>query len=70
LGLAAGLRYPEHFLLVLTMAVYPLPYYLTHSTNRYRMPLEPVMALLAARLLISLWQRWRRSSARVGTSRD
>jgi hypothetical protein len=59
-GLAVGFRYPDHILLLLTMAVYPLPYYLTHSTNRYRMPLEPILALLAAHGLVWIWRQWRR----------
>ena len=60
-GLAVGCRYPDHILLLLTMAAYPLPYYLTHSINRYRMPLEPVLALLAAHSLVWVWRHWRRS---------
>jgi hypothetical protein len=59
-GLAVGFRYPDHILLLLAMTVYPLPYYLTHSTDRYRMPLEPVLALLAAHGLVWIWHKWRR----------
>lgn len=56
LGLA-GFRARNHMLLLLTMAAYPLPYYLTHSTSRYRQPLEPVLAVLVAHALIWVWQR-------------
>jgi hypothetical protein len=62
LGLLAGRYYADHILLFLTMATYPLPYYLTHVTNRYRMPLEPVMAILVAHALLWAWRRMRRAS--------
>jgi 4-amino-4-deoxy-L-arabinose transferase-like glycosyltransferase len=59
MGLLAGRYYADHTLLFLSMAAYPLPYYLTHVTNRYRMPLEPVMAVLAAHALLWCWRRLR-----------
>jgi hypothetical protein len=59
LGLVAGFRTRRHMLLLLAVAVYPLPYYITHTTNRYRLPLEPVLTLLAAHALVWMWQHWR-----------
>lgn len=59
IGLAAGLHYANHMLLILSMAAYPLPYYLTHVTNRYRMPLEPIMAILVGHVLLWLGRRLR-----------
>jgi hypothetical protein len=35
----------------------PLPYYITHADNRYRHPLEPVLMLLAAVPLITIWRK-------------
>lgn len=34
--------------LLLSMAVFPLPYYVFHVASRYRLPMEPVMVMLAA----------------------
>jgi hypothetical protein len=65
LGLAAGFRPHDHMLLLLTIVAYPLPFYLTHSTNRYRLPLEPILMLLAAHGLFWVWQRWRDARRRL-----
>jgi hypothetical protein len=62
LGLLAGRYCADFMLLFLTMATYPLPYYLTHVTNRYRMPLEPIMAILIAYALLWTWRRFHRAA--------
>ena len=64
LGLAAGFRARDHMLLLLMILAYPLPYYLTHATNRYRLPLEPVLMVLSAHGLIWVWQRWQAARLR------
>lgn len=46
-GLMVKRRVPGTFLLVMTMAFYPVPYYLTYAYARYKHPMEPVMLLCA-----------------------
>jgi 4-amino-4-deoxy-L-arabinose transferase-like glycosyltransferase len=56
LGLIVGFRPEKHMLLLLTLLVYPLPYYLTHTMNRYRLPIEPVLAILVAQFFVWGWR--------------
>lgn len=56
-GLAAGFRPGEHMLLLLPLLVYPWVFYITHVTVRYRSPLEPFLAVLAAHGLLWVWRR-------------
>ncbi|MEE8468841.1 MAG: hypothetical protein V3T22_10310 [Planctomycetota bacterium] len=37
------------------LALFPLPYYVMHALERYRFPLDPLLALCAAGLLIRFW---------------
>ena len=70
LGLLAVRRSAHQTLFLLILALYPVPYYLTHCTNRYRMSLEPVLAILAAQALIWMWRRYRsRFPCRADTAR-
>lgn len=46
-------RWRDTSLIVLVLAIYPVPYYITISdTYRYRFPLEPLLLLLAAYALV------------------
>lgn len=61
----------KHVLLYLVMlVVFPLVFYLTHSSLRYRFPLDPVMAVLAAYGVIapiSLWNEGVAAQSRAAT---
>jgi len=49
-----------HADLFLIMMLFPLlPYYFSHAENRFRHPIEPVLLLLAALPLVTLWQNYR-----------
>ena len=41
-------RRPQCWLLVGTLVVFPIPYYLTTMAVRYRLPIEPLILLLGA----------------------
>ena len=45
--LALGSGWAERLPLVFCVAIFPVPYYLTHTTLRYRHPIDPVLTLLA-----------------------
>ena len=49
--------------LVWTLAVFPVIYYLTLALNRYRMPLEPLVLLLSAAAIVAGWDTLRRRAA-------
>jgi 4-amino-4-deoxy-L-arabinose transferase-like glycosyltransferase len=56
------------FPLVSFLAVFPLVYYVTHTSLRYRHPIDPVVLLLGAIAVSGVWQwisRMRRSSDAV-----
>jgi Dolichyl-phosphate-mannose-protein mannosyltransferase len=56
------------FPVVSFLAVFPLVYYVTHTSLRYRHPIDPVVLLLAATGVVGLWQwasRNRRSRGAV-----
>jgi hypothetical protein len=50
-------RYPVG-LLVLALAVVPLPYYVTTANPRYRHPLDPVLYLFAGYACTATFRRW------------
>ena len=72
LGLAAlsaliGLRSSRGVsVLFWVVLAYPLPYYLTHVSERYRLPIEPIVLLLAA----AAWSRLRRRGQGAGDPRE
>jgi hypothetical protein len=43
----ARLNWIEFLPLILCVIVFPIPYYITHSSLRYRHPMDPVLTLLA-----------------------
>jgi hypothetical protein len=43
---------------LMAMAIFPLPYYLTHSSMDYRQPLEPMMILLVSIGLFGTAPAW------------
>jgi 4-amino-4-deoxy-L-arabinose transferase-like glycosyltransferase len=45
--------------------VFPLPYYLTHTSLRYRHPIDPLVLLLAAIGVRGLWQWFARKSSKA-----
>ncbi|MCP3916787.1 MAG: hypothetical protein GY711_14620 [bacterium] len=40
------------------LVLFPLVYYATHVFERYRLPIEPLLTLLAVSLALRLWERW------------
>jgi hypothetical protein len=50
----------ESLPLVLCVAIFPIPYYVTHSSLRYRHPIEPVIVIFAALTLTSVGRLLRR----------
>lgn len=60
LGALAGFRPRDHAVLLIAMLVYPLPFYLTHVSNRYRFPIEPLMVVFTAHLCVLVWSGWQR----------
>jgi ABC-type transport system involved in cytochrome c biogenesis permease component len=47
--------------------VFPLLYYVTHTSLRYRHPIDPVVLLLVAIALNGLWQPFRSNRERVAS---
>jgi 4-amino-4-deoxy-L-arabinose transferase-like glycosyltransferase len=58
LGLFSAFRngHPEVSLFAVILIVFPLVYYVTHPTPRYRHPIEPAMVLLAVYALTELFR--------------
>jgi 4-amino-4-deoxy-L-arabinose transferase-like glycosyltransferase len=69
LGLIVGFRRDRHMLLLLALLVYPLPYYLTHTMNRYRLPIDPLLAILAAQFLVWSWKKFNPGASVAQTAR-
>jgi 4-amino-4-deoxy-L-arabinose transferase-like glycosyltransferase len=46
----------ETFPLTICLIVFPIPYYLTHSSLRYRHPIDPLMCILAV-VALAQWSR-------------
>ncbi|MCC7013597.1 MAG: hypothetical protein IT454_13620 [Planctomycetes bacterium] len=44
------------------LLLFGAPYYLSHVSERYRFPIDPLLVLLAAQLALRLGQRWRARS--------
>lgn len=57
-------RHPEAVPFALVLLIFPLVFYLTHSSPRYRFPMDPIIVVLAASGLAHLL-----SLARIRTSR-
>jgi len=57
LGLYRAIRDRRDVLipLVIPLALFPIPYYLTHSEARYRHPIDPLIVVLAASGAVILW---------------
>jgi 4-amino-4-deoxy-L-arabinose transferase-like glycosyltransferase len=68
LGIAGALRWPgparDRVLLLGSLAGFGLAYYVTHVSERYRFPIDPLLALLAASLLVGLSDRLGRRAPR------
>jgi hypothetical protein len=45
----------ESLPLVICLIVFPIPYYITNTTLRYRHPIDPLMTILAAYAISRLW---------------
>jgi len=56
-------RNPLAGLFLMIFLIFPLPYYITHPDVRFRALLDPLLTILTAYLLISLWQNRSFSSA-------
>lgn len=50
-------------MIAVILLLFPVPYYLTHVMERYRFPIEPLLALCAAALLVALLERVRPRAA-------
>jgi 4-amino-4-deoxy-L-arabinose transferase-like glycosyltransferase len=47
------------------LALFGLPYYVTHISERYRFPIEPLLLLLCAMLLEQAWRAWHKRAGRA-----
>ena len=45
---------PEAFLFAMVLLVFPLVFYMTHASMRYRFPVDPIMLILAVGALAHL----------------
>jgi 4-amino-4-deoxy-L-arabinose transferase-like glycosyltransferase len=66
---------PEGKYLFAALMLFPAPYYLTHTMERYRFPIEPLIVLTASWLLVRWIDRWRagrsrESAGRVSSARE
>ncbi len=52
-------RSADRLLLVGVVMLFPLVYYVTHVSERYRFPLEPLLVFLDVWLVLAVWSRWR-----------
>lgn len=72
LGLAGALLWRgapgSRWLVTGVVLTYPLVYLVTHATGRYRLPLEPLLTLAAAALVLGLGQRLVARRADLGQS--
>jgi ABC-type proline/glycine betaine transport system permease subunit len=57
LFLAFRNRHPAVALFAILLLVFPVIYYVTHPTPRYRHPIEPAMVVLAAYALTNVVSR-------------
>jgi 4-amino-4-deoxy-L-arabinose transferase-like glycosyltransferase len=61
-ALVAALRLdlagPRKLLILGTLLLFGAPYYVSHVSERYRFPLDPLIALLDCWLLLRLWSLW------------
>jgi hypothetical protein len=60
-------RLPWRILFAILLIFPPLPYYLTHSENRYRQPIEPEIMLLAAYTIVTATETRNKTSRGVRT---
>jgi 4-amino-4-deoxy-L-arabinose transferase-like glycosyltransferase len=55
-------RSADRLLLVGVVGLFPLVYYVTHVSERYRFPMEPLLVFLDVWLILVVVDRWRRRS--------
>jgi hypothetical protein len=60
----------ESFPLTICMIVFPIPYYLTHSSLRYRHPIDPILCILAVVALAQWGRLFRRAKTEPAESGD
>jgi 4-amino-4-deoxy-L-arabinose transferase-like glycosyltransferase len=60
----ARARTEGRYLLAVLM-LFPVPYYLTHTMERYRFPIEPLIVFMVAWLVIRCSDRWRSPRSRL-----
>jgi 4-amino-4-deoxy-L-arabinose transferase-like glycosyltransferase len=66
LGLFRALiRRPHCWVLPITLLVFPVPYYLSIMLPRYRVPIEPLVLLMAAFFIVGVIDFWLRASKRT-----
>jgi hypothetical protein len=66
-GLALGrLERGARALLAASLVLYGVPYYLSHVSERYRFPVDPLLLLGCAALLVTLWERRRAAREAAG----
>jgi len=51
-------RRRDGWVLLVTMMVFPIPYYLSIMMVRYRLPMEPLLLLMAAWFISVVYERW------------
>jgi len=42
----------------LPLLLFPIPYYITHAEFRYRLALDPILTILAAYAVVTLYRRF------------
>lgn len=57
---------PEGLLLRGSLLLFPVPYFITHVSERYRFPIDPLLVFLNAYLVIAVWDRGRARWSRSG----
>jgi hypothetical protein len=63
---ASRARHPETFLFAVVPLVFPLVFYLTHASARYRFPIDPILLILATAAVAQLLSLARNRSAHPG----
>jgi hypothetical protein len=58
-------RNPQAFPYAMVPLIFPIIFYITHASLRYRFPMDPIMMILAAYGMVSMVQALRGKSAEV-----
>ena len=62
---ASRARHPEMFPFAMVLLIFPLVFYLTHATSRYRFPIDSIMLILATSAVAHLFSLARNRNPNV-----